>query len=128
LLYAGNNWRWSRAFCIPNDYTGAIRINLKGREPNGIVEPGREYDDLCDELVSEIDNLVNPDTGKRMVSEVLRISEALQWREYMGSSRPHCKMGGVMRRLESCILPASVRLEEKIPRGEPEHIDLMAFS
>jgi predicted AlkP superfamily phosphohydrolase/phosphomutase len=75
VLYAGNNWKWSRAFCIPNDYCGAIRINLKGREQNGIVEPGREYDALCDELVRELSNLVNPDTGKKAVSEVLRIDE-----------------------------------------------------
>ncbi|MGH7909321.1 MAG: alkaline phosphatase family protein [Thermodesulfobacteriota bacterium] len=78
LLYAGNNWKWSRAFCIPNDYAGAIRINLKGREPNGLVRPGKEYDALCDELVRELSELVNTDTGKKAVSEVLRIDELYQ--------------------------------------------------
>ncbi len=78
LLYAGNNWKWSRAFCIPNDYAGAIRINLKGREPNGLVKPGKEYDALCDELVKELSALENPDTGKKAVSDVLRIDELYQ--------------------------------------------------
>ncbi len=78
LLYAGNNWKHSRAFCIPNDYNGAVRINLKGREPNGIVEPGKEYDALCNELVRELSELVNTDTGKKAVSEVLRIDELCQ--------------------------------------------------
>jgi len=68
----------SRAFCIPNDHAGAIRINLKGREPNGIVEPGREYDVICDELTREISELVNVDTGKKAVNEVLRIDEFYQ--------------------------------------------------
>ncbi len=78
LLYAGNNWKWSRAFCIPNDYTGAIRINLKGREPHGLVEPGKEYDALCDELINELSTMVNPDTGKKAVSEVLIIDKLYQ--------------------------------------------------
>jgi predicted AlkP superfamily phosphohydrolase/phosphomutase len=78
LLYASSNWKWSRAFCIPNDNAGAIRINLKGREPNGLVKPGREYDELCDELVKELSALENPDTGKKAVSDVLRIDELYQ--------------------------------------------------
>ena len=78
LLAAGNEWKWSRAFCIPGDFPGAIRINLKGREPNGLVEPGKEYDALCDELITELESLLNPDTGKKAVSEVLRIDKLYQ--------------------------------------------------
>ena len=73
LLDAGNEWMWSRAFCIPGDFPGAIRINLKGREPNGLVEPGREYDAVCDEIIRELESLQNPDTGRKAVSEVVRI-------------------------------------------------------
>lgn len=78
LLTFGNNWKWSRAFCIINDYSGAIRINLKGREPNGLVEQGKEYDTLCDELIRELGELINTETGKKAVSEVLRIDELCQ--------------------------------------------------
>lgn len=78
LLDAGNDWRWSRAFCIPGDFPGAIRINLKGREPNGLVEPRNEYDVLCDELIKELENLQNPDTGKMAVSEAVRIDRLYQ--------------------------------------------------
>jgi predicted AlkP superfamily phosphohydrolase/phosphomutase len=73
LLDAGNEWMWSRAFCIPGDFPGAIRINLKGREPYGLVEPGREYDAVCDEIIRELESLQNPDTGRKAVSEVVRI-------------------------------------------------------
>ena len=78
LLALGNNWKVSRAFCLPNDFAGAIRINLKGREPHGLVEQGREYNAICDELVKELSALVNPDTGKKAASEVLRIDELYQ--------------------------------------------------
>jgi len=73
LMTVGNDWRSSRAFCIPCDFNGAIRINLKGREPEGLVEPGAEYESLCNELVQELSQLINEDTGKKAVSEVLRV-------------------------------------------------------
>ena len=75
LLALGNNWKVSRAFCLPNDFAGAIRINLKGREPHGLVEQGREYNAICDELVKELSALENADTGKKAVKEVLRVDE-----------------------------------------------------
>jgi predicted AlkP superfamily phosphohydrolase/phosphomutase len=73
LSSLGNDWRWSRAFPLPSDFNGAIRINLKGREPEGRVEPGAEYEALCDELIEEISKLINVDTGKMAVSKVIRV-------------------------------------------------------
>ena len=75
MLALGNDWKSSRAFALPNDFPGAIRINLKGREPNGLVEPGAEYEALCDELVREFSALVNPATGRSAVDKVLKSDE-----------------------------------------------------
>lgn len=75
LLYAGSRWAESRAFCLPNDYSGAIRINLQGREPKGIVCPGEEYQTLCEEISGELKALINPDTGRPAVSDVLSVSK-----------------------------------------------------
>jgi len=61
-----------RAFCVPGDYAGAIRINLVGREPEGVVEAGSQYEALCEELENELRALVNPDTGKPAVRDVSR--------------------------------------------------------
>jgi predicted AlkP superfamily phosphohydrolase/phosphomutase len=72
LLFAGNQWADSRAFCLPNDYSGAIRINLQGREPAGKVSPGAEYDRVCEEISAELKALVNTDTGKPAVAKVIR--------------------------------------------------------
>jgi predicted AlkP superfamily phosphohydrolase/phosphomutase len=68
---AGNiDWSRTRAFTLPTDLEGCIRINLKGREPEGIVEPGAEYEALCRELRSELEALTNPDTGAAAVRHV----------------------------------------------------------
>jgi len=75
LLYAGSRWDQCRAFCLPNDYSGAIRINLKGREPNGLVSPGDEYASVCAEITTELKALLNPDTGGPAVADVLNLSE-----------------------------------------------------
>jgi predicted AlkP superfamily phosphohydrolase/phosphomutase len=72
LRASGKEWSRSRAFCVPGDHAGAIRVNLAGREPDGTVEAGEQYEALCEELEREIRALVNPDTGRPAVREVVR--------------------------------------------------------
>jgi len=65
-----------RAFKVPNnDACGAIRINLVGREPNGVVQPGSEFDAVCEEIARDLLELVNVDSGKRAVRQVHRITD-----------------------------------------------------
>lgn len=66
------DWSRTRAFALPTDLEGCVRINLAGREPFGIVQPGVEYDRLCDDLAAALGELVNPDTGRPAVREVVR--------------------------------------------------------
>ena len=54
-----------------NEISGAIRINLTGREPAGIVSPGREYDDCCRRLTEELLALRDPRTGDALVESVV---------------------------------------------------------
>jgi predicted AlkP superfamily phosphohydrolase/phosphomutase len=53
---------WSRttAFTLPTDLEGCIRLNVRGREPHGIVEPGSQYADLCLDIRARLEELVNP--------------------------------------------------------------------
>jgi len=67
------DWRKTRAFSLPTDRNSHIRINLKGREPMGIVEPGGDYDSLLDQLESALKALLNPLTGRPAVEAVFRI-------------------------------------------------------
>ena len=63
-------------FAVPhNEISGAIRINLKGRDPSGIVSPGAEYDELCEFLSSELSALVDPHTGHKVVKRVLKTKD-----------------------------------------------------
>jgi predicted AlkP superfamily phosphohydrolase/phosphomutase len=69
-------WGRLRVFQVPSsNMTGALRINLKGREPNGMVEPGAEYDAVCNELTQGLMELRNPATGRAAVQWVSRASD-----------------------------------------------------
>lgn len=62
-----------RFFAIPTlGNCGAVRLNLRWREPKGRVEPGRPYDELCDWLERELLALINTATGAPAVKRVLR--------------------------------------------------------
>jgi predicted AlkP superfamily phosphohydrolase/phosphomutase len=62
----------TRAIAVPNGRCGAIRLNVKGRDSFGSVEPGPEYDRACSELAEAIQELVRADTGEAAVTSVVR--------------------------------------------------------
>jgi predicted AlkP superfamily phosphohydrolase/phosphomutase len=67
------DWRNTRAFCLPTEQYGWIRINLVGREAEGIVAP-EEYDELCAELEQMLFSLSSED-GELLVQDISRTSE-----------------------------------------------------
>jgi predicted AlkP superfamily phosphohydrolase/phosphomutase len=71
--FPGLDWRKTRVFSLPTDRNSHIRINLKGREPMGTVEPGGEYEALLDLLEAALKALINPLTGRAAVEEVFRV-------------------------------------------------------
>lgn len=63
-------------FAIPsNGDCGGIRINLAGREPAGQVQPGAEYDAVCEQLREDLLKLVDPATGEPIVADVVSYEE-----------------------------------------------------
>ena len=54
------DWENTRAYAMQ----GMISVNLKGREPEGIVQPGGEYEGVRDEIISGLRKLADPKTGK----------------------------------------------------------------
>ena len=64
----------TRAFCLPTDLQGYIRINLRGREPQGIV-PERAYESLCCELEAELLALRDCTHKTPVVDRVVRVRE-----------------------------------------------------
>jgi predicted AlkP superfamily phosphohydrolase/phosphomutase len=81
---AGISWPHSRAFLIENANEGYIRINLKGREPQGIVESGEEYESLCEEIYETVKSMTNPANGKRAAHTVYKTDDV-----YDGPCRSH---------------------------------------
>jgi len=69
------DWSRTQAFCLPTDLEGYIRINLRGREPEGIVEPGEEYEAVCQAMTAALTGLINPATGQPAVKQVIRVDD-----------------------------------------------------
>lgn len=71
------DWNNSKAFAPFFDEVtaGGVCINLKGREPAGVVENGKSYEDIRDELISKLEDLRHPRTGKRIIHKVYRREE-----------------------------------------------------
>lgn len=61
----------------PGSY-GLLRVNVKGRDPTGTVDPQKEYNKLMDRLIKDLYNLVDPKTGKKVVKRVHRKEELYQ--------------------------------------------------
>jgi predicted AlkP superfamily phosphohydrolase/phosphomutase len=74
---ANIDWPRTRAFCLPTDLEGCIRINLRGREPEGIVQQGAEYEEVCRSLSTALQQLINPLTGRPAVRQVIYADEVL---------------------------------------------------
>jgi len=67
---------WSRTRAYALGQIGPIYFNLKGREPQGIVEPGAEAEALRQEIVARLRQLRDPATGLApVVGEIYRPEE-----------------------------------------------------
>ena len=72
---SSTDWSRTRIFCIPSLYTGQFRVNLKGREPQGIVETGEEYDRVLDEFEMDLGQLIDPMTERAAIKTVFRTKD-----------------------------------------------------
>ena len=69
------DWDRTRVFQLPTDRNSYLRVNVRGREPNGIVARGKKYDAVLTLLENEFRALINVETGRPAVEEVFRIHE-----------------------------------------------------
>ena len=68
-------WPTMKAFALPAYADGHIRLNLKGRDRDGIVEPSA-YDKLCDHLSEVLYRLKDGRTGKPLVKQVVKTRQS----------------------------------------------------
>ena len=81
-LFPDVEWSGTRAYAFG---LAGIYVNLRGRERDGVVEPGAAYDRLLDALERDLLAMVDPRNGRRPVSLVYRTRE-----RYEG---PHLGLG-----------------------------------
>ena len=61
---------WSRTLAYAD--WGGIRVNLKGREPEGVVEPGESYEKLRNFMMQNLSELRYPESGERIFDVILK--------------------------------------------------------
>ncbi|MFW5995858.1 MAG: alkaline phosphatase family protein [Halanaerobiaceae bacterium] len=90
---------WSETKCFPLEPCHAhIFINLKGREPQGIVDP-EDYHEVQQEIIDALMKMRNPLTGERIVELAIPKEEAGQLGIY--ESKGYDRIGDVLFALKT---------------------------
>jgi len=72
LSFADVDWSRTRAYSI--GYIGEVHINLRGREPQGIVAPGDDYERTRDQVIADLRALRLPD-GTPLIEHIWKKEE-----------------------------------------------------
>jgi predicted AlkP superfamily phosphohydrolase/phosphomutase len=72
--FSAIDWKHTQAFSEETPYYPSIWINLKGREPLGIVEP-HEYERVRQHLITQLALWRNPYSGQKMIKRIHRREE-----------------------------------------------------
>ncbi len=78
------DWDSTRAFVGPGSYGVGVYVNLRGRFPGGIVEPGAEAESVKDEILNAIRALKLPD-GRPLAAFAAKCDE-IYWGGVMNSA------------------------------------------
>jgi predicted AlkP superfamily phosphohydrolase/phosphomutase len=70
LSFADVDWSRSKAFAVGS--FGQIYINQVGKRPQGIVQPGKEYEELRNEIAARASEIRDPHSGLPVVEKVYR--------------------------------------------------------
>ena len=69
------DWASTRAYAVPSSAVMRLQVNCVGREPAGIVQPGAEYEAVCEEIAQRLKEVRDPQTGTQVVEHVFRREE-----------------------------------------------------
>ncbi len=68
--------RLSRCFLVDNGLAvGGVRLNVRGREPHGLVEPGADELAVCAQLARDLEAIRDLDRDRPMVRRVVRTAD-----------------------------------------------------
>lgn len=106
LMLSRVDWSRTRAFSLNNQH-GYIYLHRKDRFPLGLVEPGPEAAALEAAIASDLEQLVDEETGERVVDRIYRVADLhpgpaaahlpdllVLWREgYLARAEVHEQIG-----------------------------------
>jgi predicted AlkP superfamily phosphohydrolase/phosphomutase len=75
VRYGIIDWSGTQAYFEENPYYPVLWLNVKGRQPGGIVEPGKPYEELRDRLIRELQDWRHPESGEPIVEKAFRREE-----------------------------------------------------
>ncbi len=111
---------WSRTVAWGDGgYYGRCFLNVKGREPQGVIEPER-YEEVRDELVAKLEAAPGPD-GQPLGTKVLKPQDVYPEVRGRGARpdrvlrRPRMALDGLGRQLQ----PVHLRERHRPRRGQP---------
>jgi len=70
LSFDDVDWSRTQAYSLGN--VGQVYLNVRGREPQGCVQPGEEYERLREELIAGLRELRDPATGEPVVEHIYK--------------------------------------------------------
>jgi predicted AlkP superfamily phosphohydrolase/phosphomutase len=137
------DWRKTKAALVVGSETGFVYINVRGRGPLGMVEPGPEYEGLVFELITRFDEVRHPRTGEKLFKEVARgadiypeaaegvrlpdivliPSEGFKFSYEISSAPPELSTHG-NHRSEGVLFVEGPELNRKVENFRPRLIDL----
>jgi predicted AlkP superfamily phosphohydrolase/phosphomutase len=72
--FEGIDWERTRAY-FSSLASQSLMVNLRGREPFGVVSPGREYHQICEQVMAGLKTLQHAETKQSIVAEVYHREE-----------------------------------------------------
>jgi predicted AlkP superfamily phosphohydrolase/phosphomutase len=133
-----DNINWQKTKVFSRESAPVISINLKGRDPEGIVDP-QDYKQVQDEIIERLLSLRCPYSGEPIVSEVYRKEDIysgpyidltpdllIEWKDYKYIQRPSflSKARGFIEVLEGKELELAERMSRPSGIHRPEGIVL----
>lgn len=68
------HWPVMQAFALPSFSDGHVRVNVRGRERDGVVDPD-DFRAACDEVIDLVAACQDPRTGEPVLAEAIRLRE-----------------------------------------------------
>jgi predicted AlkP superfamily phosphohydrolase/phosphomutase len=70
------DWSKTRYFALPMDYNGYVRLNVKGREKEGCIDPA-DVDDVIAELDEALRGFRDVETGRSVIRGTVKVDDVV---------------------------------------------------